>query len=820
MGKSLNIYLYVFISARNESEYLPVVVYIHGETYEIGTGNAYDGSVMAAFGHVIVVTLNYRLGVLGFLSTGDSNAPGNYALLDQVAALHWVRENIRAFGGDPGEISLLGQGYGAAMVNLLMVSPVTRGRNLFKQAIIQSGSALSSWAISHDPLRYTLQLAEAVNCSQFWGQSAQMVQCFKSLPYEDLVRLNIQAPKYYSAWAPVIDRHSVLPDDVRTLMKSRDSLFGKTNLLLGVMKNEGFLYFPQHEVDEGVSIDRLHQIVRTYVRNIYQWHRQKIYEILLHHYTDWENPGDPSIIRDNLMEFIGDGQFIAPLVDLSRIHASTPASTFAYSFSYPSRLEAYPRWAGGVQGDDMVYVFGAPLTDGIDPFLSEFTRSEKMLSEAVLTYWCNFVRSGNPNLPLVQDSNHGGRVQNRFMELDWPLLDNDKQEFLHIGNIFLPMFIPTFQTEQNDAILPLERFMNNSNTQPTTSLSVTQWPGVFCAVSRRNGGKMASEHFGQFFPLVFPDMLAESAVLFTGMRPLIRHHMRGAKMALWLDLIPKMHQADDLDPLHHLLDNYDNLTSFEPDGTRKLDIETLNPIPPLQPETPYAPEEPSTTTTAQPTTTTTTPIPTTTTSTSTIAPTLPSWRRPTKKPNSKSRRGSQSPPTTMTTTVTPAPATGFAMDGMLSLSVTIAVGCSLLFLNILIFAGVYYQKDRMRKELKMRQREMEKEKEEEEVCVGECEHLKCSTSPETDTNSSSMMTPPIHHHMHSPSGMTTLPKHAIPVCPPQAPYNTLPRGGRARHSRTPCEHALHDGIVKHSSPNDVTEHLVNHHHHGNPSTVV
>ena len=63
----------------------------------------------------------------GFLSTGDSNAPGNYALLDQVAALHWIKENIEAFGGDPQEVTLLGQGYGGAMVNLLLVSPVTKG---------------------------------------------------------------------------------------------------------------------------------------------------------------------------------------------------------------------------------------------------------------------------------------------------------------------------------------------------------------------------------------------------------------------------------------------------------------------------------------------------------------------------------------------------------------------------------------------------------------------------------------------------------------------------------------------------------------------
>ena len=66
--------------------------------------------------------------VPGFMSTGDSDAPGNYALLDQVAALHWVRENIQVFGGDPNEVSLLGQGYGAAMINLLMISPVTKGK--------------------------------------------------------------------------------------------------------------------------------------------------------------------------------------------------------------------------------------------------------------------------------------------------------------------------------------------------------------------------------------------------------------------------------------------------------------------------------------------------------------------------------------------------------------------------------------------------------------------------------------------------------------------------------------------------------------------
>ena len=77
-----------------------------------------------------VLTLQMCLIVAGFLSTGDSNAPGNYALLDQVAALHWVRENIESFGGDSNQVTLMGQGYGAAMVHLLLISPVTKGLSL------------------------------------------------------------------------------------------------------------------------------------------------------------------------------------------------------------------------------------------------------------------------------------------------------------------------------------------------------------------------------------------------------------------------------------------------------------------------------------------------------------------------------------------------------------------------------------------------------------------------------------------------------------------------------------------------------------------
>jgi neuroligin len=181
-------------------------------------------------------------------------------------------------------------------------------------------------------LKYTKDLADAVNCSQYWGSSDRVVQCLKAKTGDELISADIKAPKYYTAFGPVIDKRSFLPHDVEILMKKSISVFGDTSIMLGVMKNEGFLYFTQQEVDEGVTELRRDKIIRTYVRNVYKYHRQKIFEILMHHYTDWERPRNPEIIRDNLMELLGDAQMIAPLVQLTHYHASHPGSTFLYSF--------------------------------------------------------------------------------------------------------------------------------------------------------------------------------------------------------------------------------------------------------------------------------------------------------------------------------------------------------------------------------------------------------------------------------------------------------------------------------------------------------
>lgn len=119
--------------------------------------------MLASYGQVIVVTINYRLGILGFLKPGFRDfTVSNFGLFDQVAALQWIKENIHAFGGDNESITLMGHGTGAACINFLMISPIARG--LFHRAILMSGSALSDWATSLNPEEATSAIAYALNC--------------------------------------------------------------------------------------------------------------------------------------------------------------------------------------------------------------------------------------------------------------------------------------------------------------------------------------------------------------------------------------------------------------------------------------------------------------------------------------------------------------------------------------------------------------------------------------------------------------------------------------------------------------------------------
>lgn len=180
------LYMNIYTPARNESELLPVIFWIHGGGFQYGTSSTY-GAKFLIDRDLILVTINYRVGPFGFLSTGDDIVPGNMGLKDQTLALRWVSENIRYFGGDPDRITLTGVSGGGASVHYHYLSPMSAG--LFRNGISFSGTALSRWAYTSDTSNTTKILAEALNCPT--DNSLGTIQCLKQVPAGD-VTLTVQ----------------------------------------------------------------------------------------------------------------------------------------------------------------------------------------------------------------------------------------------------------------------------------------------------------------------------------------------------------------------------------------------------------------------------------------------------------------------------------------------------------------------------------------------------------------------------------------------------------------------------------------------------
>uniref|UniRef100_A0A3P9NBZ7 Neuroligin 3a n=1 Tax=Poecilia reticulata TaxID=8081 RepID=A0A3P9NBZ7_POERE len=368
----------------------PVMVYIHGGSYMEGTGNMIDGSVLASYGNVIVITLNYRVGVLGFLSTGDQAAKGNYGLLDQIQALRWISENIGFFGGDSNRITVFGSGIGASCVSLLTLSHHSEG--LFHRAIIQSGSALSSWAVNYQPVKYTRLLAEKVGCNVL--DTSDMVDCLRKKSSRELVEQDIQPARYHVAFGPVIDG-DVIPDDPEILMEQGEFL--NYDIMLGVNQGEG-LRFVENVVDseDGVSGNDFDFSVSDFVDSLYGYPDGKdtLRETIKFMYTDWADRDNPETRRKTLVALFTDHQWVEPSVVTADLHARYGSPTYFYAFYHHCQSLMKPAWSDAAHGDEVPYVFGIPMIGPTDLFPCNFSKNDVMLSAVVMTYWTNFAKTG------------------------------------------------------------------------------------------------------------------------------------------------------------------------------------------------------------------------------------------------------------------------------------------------------------------------------------------------------------------------------------------------------------------------------------------
>lgn len=344
----------------------PVMVWFHGGAFVGGAGNSplYDGEKLARAG-VMLVTVNYRLGVFGYFahpglsSENPQGISGNYGLLDQIAALQWVHDNIAAFGGDPGNVTIFGQSAGAASVGFLLASPKARG--LFSKAILQSGAPYGM------ALGRPKTLQDAQDANRTFGTIAELRQtdakdlmtrwnAFADSSSEDTLRLS-----------PVVDGVVLpgLPADIfgQGGLKGRHILLGNAS----------------REMPMALSGEK--------VRAVAGQHFGKNAPKVLQAYKKKADSVRQGSIGEQLMT---DLMFGCPSHDM----ANAADRAWLYEFAQPSPGEAAVR-----HSSDLTYTFGNPERDGGVLSTRPFNADEARLSDIVIRYWTNFARTGNPNGP-------------------------------------------------------------------------------------------------------------------------------------------------------------------------------------------------------------------------------------------------------------------------------------------------------------------------------------------------------------------------------------------------------------------------------------
>lgn len=337
---------------------LPVMVWYHGGAFAGGSGSAptYDGGALAKRG-VIVVTVNYRLGVLGFLAHPDlsaesaSHSSGNYGLEDQAAALAWVHANIAAFGGDPSNVTIFGQSAGSMSVANLMTIPAARGQ--FRRAILQSGTPFGIGPLA------TLESAERTNAD--FGRIADL----RSMSADEVLsrwsRFQAAAPQLRQA-IPIVDGHILSEQPTEAFRK------GATRgipILVGSVARE---------------------IGPASAENLNQTAQRLIGDQTAQVTAGYETRGSDPLLGEPGTQMMTDMQFRCGTITA----AGEARRAWLYHF-----MENFPGRAAPAHSAEVFYVFDT--APGAKPGPAPLSADQRRLSQIMIGYWTNFAKTGNPN---------------------------------------------------------------------------------------------------------------------------------------------------------------------------------------------------------------------------------------------------------------------------------------------------------------------------------------------------------------------------------------------------------------------------------------
>ena len=393
------LYLNVWTGASSNDDKLPVMVWIHGGAFIMGSGSEtfYHGDRLAQDG-VVVVTVNYRLGLLGFFAHPDLSAEsgvgasGNQGLYDQIAALQWVQDNISAFGGDPDNVTIFGESAGSISVCYLVATPLAKG--LFQKAIGQSGGCFAKHStLTHSAEEFPLLATPGLTDASGYGVGQSIAAVFSSETDDSDVIANMRdlSPDAIAAklaeqqvvvpWRSIYVDGVMFPTQMRLLMSNGGS--SHVDTMVGSTKDEGVMLWPL--IPES-SIEEWQSGIRTSA--------PKFAEDLIAAYT----ADAQKSTRTATQEIMSDAIFTSEMRTWAQHVENQGKNAFVYAFNHAPPLAEFGRSLGAFHGGEIQYVFqshaGEDADDGLPVLWDD---SDRKVASMMRQYWVNFAKTGDPN---------------------------------------------------------------------------------------------------------------------------------------------------------------------------------------------------------------------------------------------------------------------------------------------------------------------------------------------------------------------------------------------------------------------------------------
>lgn len=459
----LNVYTTKLPKA-GENEKRSVLVFFHAGGFHSGSTDSGTLSPKYLLDEDIVLVIpNYRLGSLGFLSTGDKEAPGNNGLKDQVQALKWVKANIASFGGDPECVTIAGYSVGGASVTLHLVSPLSRG--LFHKAIAMSGSSYGNWPVPQNQLQLAKKQARLVNCPE--DTPANIIKCLKSKPADELAE---SVPKFKEfgsldpavIWLPVIEQDFGQPRflTAHPVELIQSDQFAKVPFLTGVTTDEfvshafAVINNPKLAQDLDKNFEKNAPIAFIYERDTDN--SKAISKELKKFYLEDKHLDNSSL--SGLVQLYSDAIVGFAVNRAAKLLAEkSNESVYYYRFNYKGRHSNFylPDTSntvpyGAAHLDDLIYLFQSPNS------FSDYKENDPETDtiDKMIKLWANFARTGKPIPEQSEDLDN----------VKWEPFTTKTKKYLDIGNkLILNENLYEKRYSEWEKLFPLSKYQGGKN---------------------------------------------------------------------------------------------------------------------------------------------------------------------------------------------------------------------------------------------------------------------------------------------------------------------------------------------------------------------